>query len=95
MKQNNALILVLLLGVIAFVVSFNPFAKAAPIDRHPPVQQWEHMAMHVDGDQLSSPEISRKIIGIGTDGWQLVDVETFVKGGDTTGTVYFFKRPKS
>lgn len=55
---------------------------------------WEHLAMNVPGDQLSTPEVSRKIIGLGDDGWQLIDVESRIKGGDTTELIYFFKRQK-
>ncbi len=39
-------------------------------------------------------DTSRKIVQPGSDGWELVDVETVVKGGTTTKVVYFFKRPK-
>ena len=50
--------------------------------------------MPVEGQTISTPEVSRKIIELGQKGWELVDVETFVKGGDTNKIVYFFKREK-
>ena len=77
------------------VLTFRPVVTAASPDQPRPIAKWEHMAMPVEGDKLSTPEISRKIIAIGQDGWELVDVATFVKGGNTNKTVYFFKRPKT
>ena len=67
--------------------------NAAP-SRTAAAKSWEHLAMTIDGPKLSTPEISRKIIGLGNDGWQLVDVETYSEVGTTTKAVYFFKREK-
>lgn len=59
------------------------------------VKQWEHMAMSVDAENgFGGADTSRRIVQLGNEGWELVDVETVVKDGTTTKVVYFFKRPK-
>jgi hypothetical protein len=59
------------------------------------VKQWEHLAMTVEAENgFGGADTSRKIVQLGSDGWELVDVETVAKDGTTTKVVYFFKRPK-
>ncbi|MDB4614208.1 hypothetical protein OAH18_00820 [bacterium] len=77
---------------ICFLLLRNQETTATPVRK--PTPQWEQLALNIPGDKLSTPEISRKIIGLGNDGWQLIDVETTVKGGDTTAIIYFFQRQK-
>lgn len=56
---------------------------------------WEHLALqHDTGKGFSTPELSRQIVNLGSDGWELVSVENFEKNGTTISTAYFFKRRK-
>ena len=51
--------------------------------------------MPVDaGDAPGDAETSRRIVQVGGEGWELVDVETLTKDGSTTKLIYFFKRLK-
>ncbi|GAA4465115.1 hypothetical protein GCM10023156_52430 [Novipirellula rosea] len=45
-------------------------------------------------DGPGDAETSRKIVQLGGEGWELVDVESLVKDGASTKLIYFFKRPK-
>jgi len=57
--------------------------------------RWEHLAMTVDAiDSPGDAEASRKIVQLGEEGWELVDVESLTKDGTTTKLIYYFKRPK-
>lgn len=57
--------------------------------------RWEHMAYATSAQGgISTPEISRQIIKLGNDGWELVDVEGIIENGSTKTTVYYFKRPR-
>jgi len=58
-------------------------------------QAWEHLALEIQGDQVSgSRETAQKINRRGDQGWELVDVESFVRDGSATKIVCFFERPK-
>ncbi|MHC4399448.1 MAG: hypothetical protein ACYTG0_07200 [Planctomycetota bacterium] len=55
---------------------------------------WQHLALSSDTEKGVSgdPELNRRIIQLGREGWELVDVENVTRDGTTTKTVYFFKR---
>jgi hypothetical protein len=56
--------------------------------------RWEHLALSRGiGEGLSDAEHSRRIVQLGNEGWELVDVENVTTDGTTAGTVYYFKRP--
>jgi len=56
---------------------------------------WEHLALtHTGSEPAGGSETSGKIVALGSDGWELVSVETYVRDGTTTKTVFFFKRPQ-
>jgi hypothetical protein len=92
MKSRNTLLAVAL--GLALLLSFTlsaPSQSPANAGR----QQWEHLAMTVDAsDGPGDAEASRKIMQLGGEGWELVDVEALSKDGTTTKLIYFFKRPK-
>ena len=46
-----------------------------------------------EGDNLSR-ELSKQIVRLGSDGWQLVCVTPLASDGTTVKTIYYFKRPK-
>ncbi|MFK7820467.1 MAG: hypothetical protein AB8G99_17230 [Planctomycetaceae bacterium] len=93
MSKSTAMLSVLCI-VLGSITLWQIPTNAAP-RRVNAVVKWEHLAMTTDGPKLSTPEVSRKIIGLGNEGWQLVDVETYAENGTTTKAVYFFKREKS
>lgn len=88
-------------GILASLIALPAMLNTASGDSRPNVvpaaDAWQHLAMPVPVEDGfgSTPETSRKIVELGGDGWQLVDVETFAKAGTTTQMVYFFRRPKS
>ncbi len=55
---------------------------------HP--QSWRHLALTSKGDD---EQLAQQINQLGSDGWELVDVEGFHSGGETVKTVYYFKKP--
>ena len=57
-------------------------------------RKWRHLAFTVDAKDGRTGEAARQINQIGSDGWELVDVESLTNGGTTTKVVYCFKRPK-
>ena len=97
MRKNALLFLVLVgAGLICVAAFSRPDTQAA---RPIPVQSWQHMALTVDlatddANRDANRDASRKIIQLGHDGWELVDVENVVKGGTTVKTVYYFKKPQ-
>ena len=55
---------------------------------------WEHLALQHDlGEGFSTPELSRQIVTLGEDGWELVSVENY-REGTNSKMAYFFKRRK-
>ena len=93
---SNSKGILLIAAAIALVVVVGASAQSDPqSDPQPdrPVTAWQHLALTVDlENDVKSP--SGQINRLGRDGWQLVDVENFVAGGETTKTVYYFKRPQ-
>jgi hypothetical protein len=80
---------------IMFPVAWSAQSSRSAAATAEAMQSWEHMAMTVDAtDAPGDAETSRRIVQFGGEGWELVDVETIVKGGSTTRLIYFFKRPK-
>jgi hypothetical protein len=43
---------------------------------------------------FTDAELSRRIVQLGNEGWELVDVESIIKDGTTTQVVYCFKKPQ-
>ena len=55
--------------------------------------RWEHLALQHDATQgFSTPELSKKMITLGQEGWELVSVTNLQTGGTTTKTAFYFKR---
>jgi len=52
---------------------------------------WRHLAL-ASKDQ-DDAQLAQQINKLGSDGWELVDVENFVAAGETIKTVYYFKKP--
>ena len=92
MKKLGLFVMILCLGALLL----EPFAVAAPQQSDEGQAPWEHLAMPAEGASggLGSPEVARKINEIGRAGWELVDVETYLKDGSTEKSIYFFKRRK-
>lgn len=56
---------------------------------------WEHLMMPVPHERrLDDPKVAAEIDRLGNAGWQLVDVDSRTKMGNTVMTNFFFKRPK-
>ena len=59
------------------------------------VQKWEHLAMTIaTSDGPGDADTSRKIQQLGSEGWELVDVESLTRDGTTMQLIYFFKKPQ-
>jgi len=52
---------------------------------------WRHLAL--TAKESDRADLARQINQLGADGWELVDVENFVSGGETVKSVYYFKKP--
>ena len=56
----------------------------------------EHLAFRTKtNNEFSDKEFSKKINELGNYGWELCDVESIQKDGNTTERIYFFIRPKN
>lgn len=84
-----------LLAVFALATVSLRSTSANPTNRTVAAQAWQHLAMPVKGEEFKTEGVSEKIVELGTQGWQLVDVETCTKAGTTTQMIYFFKREKT
>ncbi len=92
MTHWNRLLIAACVTVCLSYVVFAQGIAPASTDR---MKAWEHLAMAVDAANApGDAETSRRIVQLGGEGWELVDVETIVKDGSTTKLIYFFKRPK-
>jgi hypothetical protein len=57
-------------------------------------RRWQHLAMEVDAKKpLNDQGVSEQVNKLGTDGWELVAVDSVLEGGATTRRIMFFKRP--
>jgi hypothetical protein len=87
-----------LLAVVVSVALLSFSIAGRNVESAPPDatrRSWQHLAFPVDADKgVGDAEVSRKIVQLGDEGWELVGVGTFQKDGTTTKLVYFFKRPK-
>lgn len=91
--KSKSVLLSVALG-LALLMSFTLAAQpqSAPAAGARP---WEHLAMTVEAtDSPDDADASRKIMLLGNEGWELVDVESLTNDGTTTKLIYFFKRPK-
>lgn len=58
----------------------------------PRVSQWQHLALtHVIGSPGS--ELANQINQAGREGWELVSVGNIMEAGNTSRTVFYFKKP--
>jgi len=81
--------LVIALAVFAFTAS-----AAKPGAAHHAAPRWEHLALtHNSADVGNDGDLSNRIVRLGDEGWELVNVSTVVKDGTTVKTVFYFKRP--
>jgi hypothetical protein len=94
MKHNT--LVYLATGCITITVAAGLWAQSAnsaSVGSSP--QKWQHLALEQDGMKIvGDADLARKINQLGSDGWELVDVETIVDSGLTKKTVFFFKRPQ-
>ena len=82
-------------ALAALVMLVGTFQMTTSAQSNTGGSRWEHLAMAVEAEQsLGDETTSRKIIQLGSEGWELVDVESLSKDGTTTKLVYCFKRPK-
>ena len=91
-------VLFCLAGVVVAVVMSQ--VSAGDGEKSFPVAKWQHLALtekvgvtQVTGQEGSTAELSRQIVKLGEEGWELVSVANFSRDGTTRKTVYYFKRP--
>jgi len=61
----------------------------------PAAARWEHLALTHNGADVGSDRgLSTRIVRLGNEGWELVNVSTVAKDGTTVKVLFFFKRPK-
>ena len=78
---------------LTFVTMTSLSAQSAAPDVAP--ARWEHLALTQESGQVGGDrDVSRKIVKLGEQGWELVTVSTTVEDGSTTKAVFYFKRPK-
>jgi hypothetical protein len=83
-------------GLVVLVVAGVLWAQSPKSDSPSNIPQvWQHLALEHQGKNVTnSPELARKINGLGEEGWQLVDVESISEAGTTTKIIFFFRRLK-
>lgn len=85
-----ALCLVMIVAVFAFAAQgANAGAEGEGAPR------WEHLALTHDSPEVVNDDgLAKRIVGLGSEGWELVAVVPVAKDGTTVKTVFYFKRPK-
>lgn len=92
MKKNICYLLALFSAALVLVGHLwaqdtKPASQGAPPNR------WQHMAIEQDATLgIRDPEMARKINQLGTEGWELVDVEGVLESGTTSRRIFYFKR---
>lgn len=80
------------LGALIAVTLF----AADPGDKEPQSQprKWQHLALQHEVSQgIVTDELSKKIVRLGKEGWEMVTVASVTAGGTTAQLVYYFKKP--
>ncbi|MFK8113154.1 MAG: hypothetical protein AB8B91_13180 [Rubripirellula sp.] len=88
--QGKLFIAVFALAVATYYLGTTPAQSQTDSDQV--ASSWRHLALTQRNDQRET-ESHEKIVQLGAEGWQLVDVENFVSAGETIKTVYYFKKP--
>jgi hypothetical protein len=93
MKARSFILLVAAAAAVSFPVAWSAHSSRTAAAAAGAVRSWEHLAMTVEAaDGPGDAETSRRIMQLGDEGWELVDVESLSKDGTTTKLIYFFKR---
>ena len=81
---------------VAFLLLLGTYIVTSPAQsQDDPVSattSWRHLAL--TSEDQSDPKLAPQINQLGSDGWELVDVENFQSQGETVKTVYYFKKPQ-
>lgn len=79
--------------VVGLALAYMSDSTAVPQEHDPAtVTSWRHLAFTDEG--MSADNIASQINQLGSEGWQLVDVEGFpLAASKGTKTVYYFKKP--
>lgn len=93
--MNSKTVLLLAIGCVLLLSAWSGFRASATQDssRQPSQARWEHLAMPVDDLKLDA-DLSKTIIRLGNEGWELVTVMPIAVEGTTKKSIYYFKRPK-
>jgi hypothetical protein len=95
MKARSSILLIASAAAVLYPVAWADQSSRTDAATAVAVQSWEHLAMTVDAaDAPGDAESSRRIMQLGNEGWELVDVESLSKDGTTAKLIYFFKRSK-
>jgi hypothetical protein len=95
MKAKSTILSMAAAAAVVFTVVWSAQSSRTAAATAGAVRPWEHMAMTIDAtDGPGDAETSRRIVQLGGEGWELVDVESLTKDGTTTKLIYFFKRPR-
>ena len=94
MKHRSGYLIAILVIVVAVAVSAFTAAAAKPAVENRAASRWEHLALTHNSAVVGDRDLSKRIVGLGDKGWELVSVSTVVKDGTTVKTVFCFKRPK-
>ena len=55
---------------------------------------WQHLALaHPADKDWDDRELAKQINKLGREGWEMFSVLNFDKGGTTSNTIYYFKKP--
>ncbi len=91
--KAHALYFVVICAVVAATHSLS--APAMQTGNPDAPRKWEHLSMTHAGITVDKePRLSKQIIELGEQGWELVTVSNVIQEGNTLNTVFYFKRPK-
>ena len=89
---------ILLPGIMIFllctIIAVQVLAQEVNRDEIKPLNTgWQHLALTNMIGETPKAELARNINKLGREGWEMVSVGNIIESGNTTKTVFYFKKP--
>ena len=93
-KGKFRILLLAIMIILCTIIAVQVLAQEANRDKKKPLTTgWQHLALtNVIGETAKS-ELARNINKLGREGWEMVSVGNIIESGNTTKTIFYFKKP--